>query len=99
MGLPSPLLILTTCNLELALSPVPMPVMPSEKSEHWLVFLLPSCKQYGYGLNAEDVERIQSLMIDNRSECVTDGWRPYTIYGNRLVGCDPCAVAEILFDE
>lgn len=95
----SPLTIVTACRLELALTPVPMPVMPSSRSEHWLAFILPSSSQYWFELHPDVVERIQAYMIEHQTECLNDGWRNYTIYGRRLAGCNPKAVAERLSHE
>lgn len=96
MAKPAPLTITTTCRLELDLSPVPMPVMPSSNNAHWLAFIEDHRTRYGYQLSAETAERVQGYMIEHQTEALSDGRRAYTICGHQLAGCNPQRLDRLL---
>lgn len=93
--MPKPSITVTTsCRLELKLQPVPMPIMPSSNSEAWLAFTKRGEPTYSFPLALDDVERIQEFMLENSTECLSDGNRNYTVYGRALVGCHPDAISR-----
>lgn len=96
MAIRTVLRVTTRCKLELDLRPVPMPVMPSSNSRFWCAFVDWRRDGCGYVLSPRDVERIAEFMIEQSTECLTDGARRYTIQGHNLTPCNPEAVEALL---
>lgn len=82
--------IQTLAGETLILRPIPMDRMPSNRSNDWLAFIGPQVP--GLQLSLSTVERLQTFMIENETECFSDGKCNLTIAGRGLSICFPEAV-------